>query len=153
MVGPKAVTISDQDLTRYTRIVAAMAQAEASEDVLSREGLTASEFEALESSIEGALSLALAEEGSNIAPFVLRYEAALRSAHAQALGKTSLSLEEYARGISIITSGHADPYAALKRAGLEMTEVMRASVAYAPELARNPAAAATFKRLSKPSPK
>lgn len=147
------MTISDQDLTRYARIVAATAQAEASDAVLLREGLTASEFEALETLIEGELSSAIAEEGSKIAPFVLRYEAALRSAHAQALGKTSLSLEEYARGISIISSGHADPYAALKRAGLDLTEVMRASVAYAPELARNPAAAEAFKRLSKPSPK
>lgn len=142
---------SDEDLERYARITARVSAGGAIEAALTEEGATEEVFTTLENRVEGALSTALDSKGDGIHPFVVRYERAMRQAQVQAHGETTLTLAQFATAVSILSSGAADPALALKRAGIELADVIRGISKHAPDLATNPASAAVFTRLSKPS--
>ena len=142
---------SDEDLAQYARITASVSAGSTLDRALAEEGLDEDAFTTLETKIEGMLSAALDASGDAIPPFVIRYERALRQAQVNAQGETKLTLAEFATAVSILSSGAPDPMLALKRAGFELADVIRGISKHAPDLATNPAAAAVFTRLSKPS--
>ena len=142
---------SDEDLERYARITAHVSAGGTLEAALSEEGETEEVFNTVEANIESALSSAIDSQRDAIHPFVIRYERAMRVAQVNAHGETKLTLAQFATAVSILSSGAPDPALALRRAGIELADVIRGISKHAPDLATNPASAAVFTRLSKPS--
>lgn len=143
--------LTDEELARWARVGASMSVGLDPLEAAEREGLTEAAFAALDERVETALSASMEEAGDGVSPFVVRYERALREAQIAAQGATTLTLAEFARAVSILSSGVEDPKAALRKVGLELPEVVRAISKYAPQLAKNPASAGVFTRLSQPA--
>ncbi len=142
---------SDEALERYARIAASLSAGGSFEASLEEENTSESAWLILEADVERSLSAALESNSVGVHPFVVRYERAVRQAQVHAHGDTTLSLAQFATAVSVLSSGASDPSLALKRAGFELADVIRAIAKHAPDLATNPAAAAVFTRLSQPS--
>ena len=139
----------DSEIELYAAVTAGMAVGRPREDLLREHGLDDASFDALEERVERAFSEAMDATGESVPPFLQRYEAAMRVAHAAARSPAPpMSLADFARAMRAMEGGQ-DPRKELERHGLSAADVARAVSHYAPRLAREPELVAELERLKR----
>jgi hypothetical protein len=132
--------IEDDELERYATILGRVSVGTPLGEVLGELGLDEVGFDALEARIERELSLALAAAGDSPAPFVVRYERAIREGQVRATatqGHAVMPFERFAQALAALGSG-ANPVEQLEQLGVKPADLARAASAHAASLARDP---------------
>jgi hypothetical protein len=112
--------------------------------LLASVGLDEERWEVIDAHWQEVLSEELEVEGDDVPPAILRYAEAFLAAQRQA-GGHAIDLERFAACACAVRATR-DPKAALEKLGVTLTEFLRASQHWTPQLARDPALAARFQR-------
>jgi hypothetical protein len=126
----------DLDIEGYARVMAELSAAgPARAEVLARNGLDEDRWDALDAHFQARLSEALDEDGDGVSALIAAHASAYEAAQRALMAP--ISLEQFAQ-VTRLLHAAGDVRAALAKVGVALSDYVRASEHWSPQLANDP---------------